>query len=148
MRSTLQPNPIKAFSAAITLLVLILAVRPGPADDIRIDPDTFGAIAYSPKTGKYGYAWNQTTRRAAERVAVAECKEDDAKLLTWVQFGWAVLVIAEDKAYGFDEVHGPGATDADAEEKAMKELRKRTDAKVKTIVIVCSGDVKPKVIEK
>lgn len=135
---------------AWTLWALLLAFGPAlvTADELKIDPDRYGALVYSPKTGKYGYSWNHPTRSAAERAALAECKEDDAKVLTWVKFGWAVLVIAEDKGYGYDEVHGAGVTDTDAERAAMKKLRENTQAKVKTVVIICSGDVKPRVIEK
>jgi len=129
-------------------LTLCFFPAPAPADDVKIDPDTYAAIAFSPKTGKYGYAWNYSTRAAAEKAALSECKADDAKVVTWVQFGWAVLVIAEDNAYGYDEVHGDGANSKDAYDSALKELRKNSDAKVKTIIIVCSGDVKPKVITK
>lgn len=144
MNSRIIPRAVWA------LWALALAFFPSfaAADEVKIDPDRYGALVYSPKTGKYGYSWNHTTRGAAEKAALDQCKEPDAKVLTWVKFGWAVLVIAEDKGYGYDEVHGEGVTDADAERSAMKELRKKTQSKVKTIVIVCSGDVKPRVIEK
>ena len=70
-------------------------------------------------------------------------------VLTWVKFGWAVLVIAEDNAYGYDEVHGAGVTSKVAYENALKNLRKKTTAEVKTVVIIiCSGDVKPEVVKK
>ena len=141
---------MKALRAAFALLALVLPLLPVfvGAADVKIDPDRYGALVYSPKTGKYGYSWNHATREAAEKAALAQCKEPDAKVLTWVKFGWAVLVIAEDNCYGFDEVHGEGVTDADAEKKALKELRKQTNAKVTTVVIVCSGDVPPKVVKK
>jgi serine/threonine-protein kinase len=141
---------MKTLVSTFALLAFTLTLRPAPvaADDVKIDPDRYGAIAFSPKTGKYGYSWNQASRSAAQKKALDECEADDAKVLTWVKFGWAALVIAEDNAYGFEEVHGAGATDGEAERKAMKELRKHTDAKVKTIIIVCSGDVAPKVTNK
>jgi hypothetical protein len=141
---------MKTLLTSLALSGLALPLHPAPvaADDVKINPDRYGALAYSVKTGKYGYSWNQSSRAAAEKVALAECEAEDAKVLTWVRFGWAVLVIAEDNVYAFDEVHGDGVTDGDAERKAMKELRKRTDAKVKTIVIVCSGEVEPRVVKK
>lgn len=129
-------------------LALCFFPTPAPADDVTIDSNSYAAIAFSPKTGKYGYAWNHSTRAGAEKAALSECKADDAKVVTWVKFGWAVLVIGEDNAYGYDEVHGDGANSKDAYESALKELRKHSEAKVKTIIIVCSGDVKPKVITK
>jgi hypothetical protein len=135
--------------AAFLLSALALSFSPAPvvADDFKIDPDRYGALAFSPKTGKYGYSWNQPNQTTAEKTALAECKADDAKLLTWVKFGWAVLVIAEDNAYGFDEVHGDGVNSKTAYENALKKLREHSDAKVKTTITICSGDVQPKVIK-
>lgn len=141
---------MKTLLTSFVLAALSLCFCPttSPADEVKIDPDRYGALSYSPKTGKYGYSWNHTTRAAAEKAALAECKADDAKIVTWVKFGWAALVIAEDNAYGFEEVHGDSVTDKDAYEGALKELRKHSQAKVKTIVIICSGDVKPKITNK
>lgn len=142
---------MKTLVATFVLSALTLGFCPAPtaqADEIKIDPDKYAAIAFSPKTGKYGYAWNHNTREAAEKAALAEVKADDAKNLTWVKYGWAVLVIADDGAYGFDCTYGDGATDGATVEKAIKQLRKYSEAKIVTTVIVCSGDVKPKVINK
>jgi Domain of unknown function (DUF4189) len=114
----------------------------------EIDADRYGAIAYSVSTGKYGYAYNWGSRGAAERFALSQCEAADAKIVNWVQFGWAVLVIADDNAYGTDTNFGNGATSGPAYDGALAELRKHSDAKVKTILIICSGDIKPRVIEK
>src|SRR5436190_6267409 len=126
---------MKSLCPAFVLSALVAALFAplAGAADAKIDPDKYGALVYSPKTGKYGYSWNHDSRAAAEKAALAQCKEPDAKVLTWVKFGWAVLVIAEDNCYGFDEVHGDGVTDADAEKKAMKKLREQTKAKVTTV---------------
>ena len=51
-------------------------------------------------------------------------------------------------ACGYATSYGKGATDDDAYRSALKELRKHSSANVKRIVIVCSGDVAPKVSEK
>jgi hypothetical protein len=142
---------MKTLIAGFVLSALSLALVAAPvakADDLKIDPDKYGAVAYSVKTGKYGYGYNYGTRAQAERAALSEVKADDAKVLTWVQYGWIVLVIADDGAYGYDEVHGDGVSDKDAVAKATKELRKHSQAKIVTTVIVCSGDVKPKIITK
>jgi hypothetical protein len=142
---------MKTLVATFVLSALTLGLFPAPtakADEFKINPDRYGAIAFSPKTKKYGYAWNYSTREGAEKAALSEVKEDDAKNLTWVKFGWAVLVIAEDGAYGYDVVYGDGVTDGEAITKATKQLRKHSEAKIVTTVIVCSGDIKPKVITK
>ncbi|HYV38363.1 MAG TPA: DUF4189 domain-containing protein [Gemmataceae bacterium] len=138
---------MKALVAAALLLAATVAFCPMPvsAQNYRIDPNRCGAIAYSPKTGHYGYAWNQPGRFAAENIALKECGERDAKVLTWVRFGWAVLVIAEDKAYGFHEVHGDNASSKAAFDGALKHLRQSSNARVTTIITICSGDVRPTV---
>jgi hypothetical protein len=140
---------MKALVAAFVLSALTLGFLPSPikAEEKKIDPEKFGALAYSPKTGKYGFSWNQKTQEEAEKAAIAEVKEDDAKSLTWVQFGWAVLAITTDNGYGYEAVHGEGASESEAVEKAITQLRKFSKEKIKTIVIVCSGDVKPKVLD-
>ena len=140
---------MKPLIAAFVLTVLTLNLSPAivNAQHHEIDPDRYGAIAYSPKTGMYGYGWNHGSRAAAEKAALSECKADDAKVVTWVQFGWAALVIADDKAYGYDEVHGDGASSKDAYDNALKNLRENSKAKVKTVIIICSGDVKPRVTD-
>lgn len=142
---------MKTFIATFVLSALASGFFPAPiakADEIKVDPSKYGAIAFSPKTGKYGYAHNFSSQEAAEKAALAEVKADDAKNLTWVKYGWAVLVIAEDGAYGYDNTFGEGATDGEAVTKATKQLRKHSDAKIVTTIIVCSGDVKPKIIRK
>src|SRR5262245_2529559 len=135
---------MKTLVATFVLSALTLGFFPAPtvqADEIKVDPDKYGAIAFSPKTKKYGYAYNFSTQEAAEKAALAAVKADDAKNLTWVKYGWAALVIAEDGAYGYDHTFGDGATDGEAVEKAIKQLRKHSDKKIVTTVIVCSGDV-------
>lgn len=140
---------MKTLVTSFVLAALALAFFPAPAsaEDVQISSDTYAAIAFSPKTGKYGFAWNHSSRYSAERAALANCKADDAKVVTWVNFGWAVLVIGEDNAYGYDVTFGEGATSGDAYKSALKEFRKHSQSKVKTVLIVCSGDVQPKVIK-
>ena len=53
--------------------------------------DLFGAIAYSPTTGKYGYSNQCDTRAEAERLALSCCLEPDARVAVWVKNGWAVI---------------------------------------------------------
>ena len=140
---------MKALVAPVVLstLALIFVLHPTKAEDKKLDPDKFGALAFSPKTGRYGFAWNHNSQANAEKAAIAELKDiDDAKSLTWVKFGWAALVISADKAYGYAIAQGEGATEGEAIEKAITQLRKYSKEKIATIVLVCSGDVTPKVL--
>jgi hypothetical protein len=138
--------------ASILLLALaaagVFVPNASARDGVEIDSSTYAAIAFSPSTGKYGYAWNCGTLTQARRIALSYCKESDAEVVTWVQFGWAVLVIGEDGSYGYATAYGEGASSADAQSKATRELRKYSDKPIKTILIVCSGDVQPKIINR
>ncbi len=53
----------------------------------------FGAIAYSPSTGAYGYAYNGVTRWQAESAAVSYCGVFDCRSAVWVNNGCASLAV-------------------------------------------------------
>jgi Domain of unknown function (DUF4189) len=100
--------------------------------------DTYAAIAYSPKTGAYGYGFEFDTRGKAEKKALAECKGDDAELVAWVKNGWCVLAVGDDAKYGY-------GTNADldvARKTALEECTKIT--KNSHILICVSSDGKVK----
>src|SRR5207248_878023 len=95
-------RPMKTLLASFALSLLALAgfSTSARADEVvTLNPDGYAAVAYSAKTGKYGYAYNLGSRGAAEREALSGCKEDDAKIVGWVNDGFLVLVIADDNAY-------------------------------------------------
>jgi hypothetical protein len=125
------------------LFALILAA---PCQAQTIDSSRYAAVAYSMKTKKYGYAWDCGSRFRAESTALANCRAADAEIITWTKFGYIVLLIAEDGAYGAGEVNGAGVSSAMAYDRALAQLRKHTKSKVKTAIRVCSGDVHPKVV--
>ena len=139
---------MKTFVATLVLSALALALTPStaPAEEVYIDGTKYAAIAYSPKTGTSGYAWNCWTREEAERTALEQCNEPDAKVMVWVQYGWAVLLIAEDGSYASGFVYGDGCSPADAYKNALKQLRTYTQTRVVKAIVVCSGNVAPRVI--
>jgi hypothetical protein len=53
--------------------------------------EKYGAIAYSPATGKYGYSSDCATRAGAEKLALSNCIASDARIAIWVKDGWAAL---------------------------------------------------------
>ena len=61
-------------------------VRGGQID---IDPDSVAAIAYSPSTGEFGYAYNYEDRESAEKAALKNCSPKDARIVCWVKSGSA-----------------------------------------------------------
>ena len=87
-------------SAILSLVVaagLLWLAHPAQA---RAD-DTYAAIAYSEKTGHYGYGFNFDTREAAEQRALSECKGDDAKIVVWARNAWAALAVSDNGHYGW-----------------------------------------------
>jgi hypothetical protein len=55
------------------LLAVALALAAGPASAQKAGKGLWGAIAYSTKTGAYGYAVDYATKRAAETEAFRIC---------------------------------------------------------------------------
>ena len=53
--------------------------------------EKYGAIAYSPDSGKYGYSSDCGTRERAESLALSHCIAVDARVAIWVKDGWAAL---------------------------------------------------------
>ena len=98
-----------AFAAALAL------AAPATA---RAD-DTYAAIAYSEKTGKYGYGYNFDSRDAAEDRAVSECKADDAKVVVWARNGWCALALSDNSYYGW----GYGSSEDIAKDIAKDKCR-------------------------
>ena len=85
----------------------------------------YGAIAYSPKTGKYGKSHNYRTRELAERAAIVNCGAADARALTWAYNGYH-CALATDPNNPAVHGYGTGRTAALAQAMALKECRKRS----------------------
>jgi serine/threonine-protein kinase len=134
-------------TVAILALATLAPSQQTAKADVSIDFDRYAAIAYSPKTGKFGYAWNWGSRSQAESQALSECKADDAKVVGWVKGGWLALAVADDNAYATGYEYGDGASSANACQKAIDDCKEQTKSKnpPKIKVVVCSGDYAPKV---
>ena len=75
---------------ATIAVVLLLTSAPS------VWADFFAAIAYSPSTGRYGYATGCDSQGQAERRALRACATDDAEIEIWVEDGWAALAVDKD----------------------------------------------------
>lgn len=106
---------------------------------IVFDGDTYAAIAYSPSTGKYGYASNYGSRWAAETAALRNCAAKDAQIVTWVNNGFCALAVGDDvSAWGIGYSYGDGATNTYAKQRALLEAQKRTK-NARVLLCVCSA---------
>ena len=80
------------------------------------------ALAFSPSTGKIGHsAGVAKTKEEAEKLALADCGEKDAKVYMWGE-QWIAIAVAPDRkgTAGF----GPGLTREAAEKAALEQCRK------------------------
>ena len=99
-------------------------VRGGQID---IDPDSVAAIAYSPSTGEFGYAYNYEDRESAEKAALKNCSPKDARIVCWVKSGFCALALGDDKsAWGTGYQYDNGSNNTDAMDTAVAECKKRT----------------------
>jgi serine/threonine-protein kinase len=111
-------------------------------DIIFFTGDSFGAIAYSEKTGKYGYACNKPSRDIAETLARRYCKAqdpkaDDAKVVVWVHNGFCAPAVGDRGAWGIGWSNGNGASNTAAKERALKECARR-GKNGRLLLCVCS----------
>ncbi|HVS34024.1 MAG TPA: DUF4189 domain-containing protein [Gemmataceae bacterium] len=130
-------SPLRTFLFANVLALVAatgLAWLAVPAQ-ARTD-DTYTAIAYSEKTGRYGYSHDYSSSDEAKQRALAECKADDAKVLVCVGNGWCALALSDGSEYGF----AYGGSESIARRIALQECRDRGGKNAHIVVSVYSGD--------
>ena len=77
--------------------------------------DHYGAIAYSPTNGKYGYTYDYGTRASAEEAALRNCNDADCRLVLWFVNACGALAIGDGYAWGA----GWASSQSEAENIAM-----------------------------
>jgi hypothetical protein len=87
----------------------------------------FGAIVYSPSTGKFGWASEQLNIPAAQAAAFKKCGRPDGKVATSGGNRWLALARSDQGHWA----GGNGWTDANAREDA----RNRCDGRNKEILV-------------
>ncbi len=112
-----------------TLLICALAFTAVPQ---AVSAATFGAIAYSTKSDKYGRAWNYSSRKDAEAAAVKFCKAAGGrrcKVGVWLEDSCGALAASETSknmkqtgiSYGFKSApasHARALTECEARDGA------------------------------
>lgn len=61
---------------------------------------TYGAIAYSHATGRYGWSYKAAGRESAEKIAIDSCGAGDATILVWSSGGYLALALGDGRSYG------------------------------------------------
>jgi hypothetical protein len=125
------------------LAVSLFAPAAQAMDDdhsIEISHNSYAAIAYSPATGKYAYAYDYRSRKAAEKVALEKCGADDATIACWINHGFCALALGSDKScWGVGWEYGNGANNQRAKEKAMKDCQERTTGVYTAVMLSSDG---------
>ena len=120
--------------------VIVIFTVPNEAPKIA---DTYAAIVYSEKTGKWGCENRQTTRELAERSAQQECKAADAKVAVWVKNGYCAIVWDENYAWGVGFSTDQGASAAAAKKMALDEFYKVSKSPPNGGLSIGSKDMEP-----
>jgi hypothetical protein len=85
-------------------LVTAVAVVTLPTPAGNTQPDTFGAISWSRRTGAQGYAWGYRSRVAAENRSLEECEiragTGDCRVLVWFRNACGSIAATRDGAVG------------------------------------------------
>jgi serine/threonine-protein kinase len=117
---------MKNLTRGILLIAIALALAASPA--LEAAGDTYAAIAFSPKTGRWGYGNGYPTKADAIARARRECGKRDAKT-NWCKNSWIALAISNQSRGGWGSAWGE--TEADARRAALAEcLARNPDAHV------------------
>ena len=95
-------------------VLLAFAIMLAMSASVRAD---FGAIAYSPETGQWGYSYGFDCQEDSQNDALSRCNADDAQIAVWVENGWAALAVGDDGAWGWG---WSSSSREDAEARALQ----------------------------
>lgn len=82
----------------------------------------FGAIAYSARTGRYGWSYGAADQAVAERMALTNCAAADATVVAWAQHSHLAFAIGANGGYGY----GWASNAQDAQRRAMTNCTNQT----------------------
>lgn len=134
-------------SFSILIIAAAFAVPCSSAPNfIPFQGDTYAAVAYSEKTGTWGYANGRPSRFIAETLAKRYCKAKDAEAVVWVHNGWCALALGDDGAWGIGWSSGKGATNTEAKKQALANCHE-FGKNARVVLCVCSLDRKPEIFE-
>jgi hypothetical protein len=115
-------------------LVCVVTLLLGTAAIAR-DDDRYGAIAYSKRTGKYGYWRGAETQRGAERHALDACVGRDCRIEVWFRNSCGALATGEE-----GEIVGSAHDDRldEARERAVRNCRNNGGHRCRVVVSACA----------
>ncbi|HYM62506.1 MAG TPA: DUF4189 domain-containing protein [Thermoanaerobaculia bacterium] len=97
--------------------------------------DRYGAIAYSKRTGHYGYSSRALSRGEAEDRALRNCEGRDCRIEVWFRNSCGALATGSD-GYVTGWAHDTSASEA--RERALRECRDRDGRRCRVIIWTCA----------
>jgi hypothetical protein len=97
--------------------------------------DTYGSLAYSPRTGAFGWSVGFSNRRGAEREAMANCDARDCRKALYFVNSCGALARGEDGGWGSSWGESP----RQARRKAL-DICERNSYACEVIVTKCSDE--------
>jgi serine/threonine-protein kinase len=116
--------------AAVGLLAVLLGTTAIARDD-----DRYGAIAYSRRTGHYGYSNRADSQRSAERRALESCEGRDCKIQVWFRNSCGALATSEN---GQTTGWAHDTSLRDAKVTAVEQCRDNGGRRCHVVVSACS----------
>lgn len=88
---------MRLFNLKISRVLVLTAVLAGvffsAGAGQAANRNSFGAIAYSPSTGTFGYSYGKGNLADAEGTALGNCRGADRQIVVWVDHGFAALAV-------------------------------------------------------
>lgn len=82
--------------------------------------NNFQAIAFSSKSGAFGFSFNQKNQEQAEELAISYCKQKDCKIVIWSKDACSSLAVGKNNAYGTSW----NTNQTESEKKALDNCKK------------------------
>jgi serine/threonine-protein kinase len=124
-----RSNSMMKRIAALGVLVVLVGTAAIARDD------RYGAIAYSLRTGHYGYTDNAGTRGGAERRAVELCERRDCRVEVWFRNSCGALATSESgQKYGWAQ----NTSLREAKEIAIRNCRRDGGRGCRVLISACT----------
>ena len=128
---------VRNLGLLIVLLSSVTSFPAAPTERFEMD-EVYGAIAYSPSTGRFGSSWNSRSPEGAERQAMSMCNRSDCRVLMPLANNCGALAVARNGGY----IWATGATLYDAKLRTSNRCTQKYGG-CKLICSVCSRGNEP-----
>jgi hypothetical protein len=116
-------------------LFCVITILLGTAAIADRDDDRYGAIAYSRRSGHYGYFRGAESQAGAERRALEKCEGRDCRIVGWFRNSCGALATGED-----GQVTGFGHDNRldEAKERSVRNCRENGGRRCRVVISACA----------